>query len=62
MHSSQETLIDDDNEFRIRLNVVLNYELVSTILRFGNGVIVERPELLKQKIKDIHEECLRHYV
>ncbi|MFA1771646.1 helix-turn-helix transcriptional regulator [Rufibacter glacialis] len=61
LHSSQETLVDDGKEFRIRLRVVLNYELVSTILGFGKGVLVLSPERLKDQISDVLEDRIKHY-
>lgn len=61
LHSSQETLIDDENELMVKLSVVINYELISTILSFGKGVRVISPVLLRQQIANILTECCQFY-
>ncbi|PVY40870.1 helix-turn-helix transcriptional regulator [Pontibacter virosus] len=61
LHNSQETLVDDNNELRIKLNVVINYELISTILSFGKGVRVISPVVLRQQIANILAECCQFY-
>ncbi|MDO6390068.1 WYL domain-containing protein [Pontibacter sp. BT731] len=61
LHSSQELLIDDDKEVRIKLKVVLNYELEATILSFGKEVRVIAPETLKQKIRQTLDACKKQY-
>ncbi|MBK0403070.1 WYL domain-containing protein [Adhaeribacter sp. BT258] len=50
LHSTQEILVDNDRELRIKLNVVSNYELISTILSFGNKVKVICPKELQKEI------------
>ncbi|MBB6609989.1 WYL domain-containing protein [Pontibacter sp. Tf4] len=61
LHQSQETLIDDDHELRIKLRVVINYELIATILSFGKNVKVLAPEALRQEMLNIFEECRGMY-
>ncbi|GGG18861.1 MULTISPECIES: helix-turn-helix transcriptional regulator [Pontibacter] len=61
LHSSQEILIDDKTELRVRLKVVINYELISTILSFGMAVKVIEPAVLKQKVIDNLKSCLQLY-
>ncbi|MBC5994028.1 helix-turn-helix transcriptional regulator [Pontibacter cellulosilyticus] len=61
LHSSQELLVDDDKEVRVKLKVVLNYELEATILSFGKEVRVIAPEALRQKIRQILDACRKQY-
>lgn len=61
LHQSQETMIDDEKELRIKLRVVINYELIATILSFGKNVKVLEPEVLRQQILDTFEECRALY-
>ncbi|PWJ42045.1 helix-turn-helix transcriptional regulator [Sediminitomix flava] len=61
IHSSQETILDDDNETRIKLKVVVNYELKNWIMGFGSSVKVLEPITLKEEIKEEIEKMLRNY-
>jgi predicted DNA-binding transcriptional regulator YafY len=54
-------LIDDSNEFRIKLKVVVNYELISTILGYGKGVKVIEPETLQRQIVAVTQAVLTVY-
>lgn len=61
LHSSQQVLKDDSNEFRIKLKVVVNYELISTILGYGKGVKVIEPEALRSQIVAVTQAVLADY-
>lgn len=52
MHQSQEILVDNENELRIRLHVCTNYELEEQILKHGEKVKVISPDFLKERIKE----------
>lgn len=62
LHGSQETLVDNDQEFKVKLHVVINYELISTILSFRKGVRVISPIILKQQVANILWECYQYYI
>ncbi|MGI8892774.1 MAG: helix-turn-helix transcriptional regulator [Bacteroidia bacterium] len=61
LHSSQKVLIDDDKEFRIKLDVLINYELLMLILSYGKEVKVIKPESLRTEIKQLLEQTLKNY-
>ncbi len=61
LHSSQEILIDDDKEFRIRLYLQPNYEIKALILSHGPEVIVVEPVSLRKEIKQLSEATSRLY-
>ncbi len=61
LHSSQKILIDDENECRISIDVVLNFELMQQILKHGDAVKVIKPELLVNKIKENLKRTLKKY-
>jgi predicted DNA-binding transcriptional regulator YafY len=61
MHSSQTVLADDEKEFRIRLKVLINYELLMLILSYGKEVKVIKPESLQAEIKQLLEQTLKNY-
>ncbi|TWI77948.1 putative DNA-binding transcriptional regulator YafY [Lacibacter cauensis] len=61
LHQTQEILTDSNKEFRIKINVVPNYELISTILSYGAEVKVVSPPSIKNKIKKMAEDTLKLY-
>lgn len=62
IHHSQQLLSrNDDGSIDVELTVVVNYELISTILGFGAAVKVLGPEGVVGKIKSIIEETLNRY-
>ncbi|MBI9037321.1 MAG: WYL domain-containing protein [Bacteroidales bacterium] len=61
LHSSQRILIDDEQECRISLEVVPNYELTQLILKHGDTLKVIEPEWLKDEIREILERTLGNY-
>lgn len=61
LHSSQRILIDDEQECRVSLEVVPNYELTQQIFKHGETVKVIEPQWLKDEIKGILERTLGKY-
>jgi predicted DNA-binding transcriptional regulator YafY len=61
LHSSQKTLIDDEKECRISLEVVPNYELTQQILKHGETVKVIEPQWLVDEVNGILERTLGNY-
>lgn len=60
-HTSQSILTDNEQEFRISLDVVINYELIQQILKHGETVKVIEPEWLVGEIKEILNRTLSKY-
>lgn len=61
LHSSQQVIIDDKNEFRISLDVVINHELIQRILMYGENVQVIAPLSLRKEIRRVLTESLSFY-
>lgn len=61
LHCSQEILIDDEQEFRIAITVVSNYELVQEILKHGNTIKVLEPKWLVDEVKETLRKMLGKY-
>jgi predicted DNA-binding transcriptional regulator YafY len=61
LHTSQRILIDDEQECRISLEVVPNYELTQQTLKHGETVKVVEPQWLKDEIKGILKRTLGNY-
>jgi len=51
LHTSQEILIDNNKEFRIKLFVFITYDLMMELLSFGNTVRIHSPLKLKKEIR-----------
>lgn len=49
LHQTQEIMVDSDQEFRIKLDVIPSYELKAQILSYGDRVKVLAPDDLKQE-------------
>ena len=58
LHESQETLIDNEFEFKIRLKVKLTYDFIMELLSQSENMKVIAPEHLKQKLIDIHKRAV----
>lgn len=61
LHDSQEILVDNANELRIRLKLYATFDLVMELLSYGDGVKVLQPLSLIEEIKSAHERAYRQY-
>ena len=61
LHHTQEIIIDDDIEFRIRLKLYSTYDLQMELLSYGETLIVIAPLKLKAKMKMVFENALGNY-
>jgi len=61
-HRSQEILVADEQEVRIRIRVIPNYELTQRILMQGSSVEVIKPEWLREEIKDHLKSAIEKYI
>ena len=59
LHSSQEILVDNENEFRIRLNIKITNDFVMALLSRSKSLTVIKPESLKEEIRNIYIEALK---
>ena len=58
LHESQETLIDNEHEFRIRLKVKLTYDFIMELLSQTQNMKVIAPVHLKNKLIDIYNNAI----
>ncbi|OFY96939.1 MAG: hypothetical protein A2491_14240 [Bacteroidetes bacterium RIFOXYC12_FULL_35_7] len=61
LHKSQRIIIDNEDELRIELNVIPNYELSQLILMHGETVKVIEPVWLIDEIKETLKASLKQY-
>jgi predicted DNA-binding transcriptional regulator YafY len=61
LHNTQEILIDNAEELRIKLTLYPSFELRMELLSFGNRMKVLAPESLVNEIKKEHREAYKQY-
>jgi predicted DNA-binding transcriptional regulator YafY len=61
LHHSQQILLDNENELRISLLVVLNYDLKMQLLSYGSKVEVMEPPQLRQEIAEELQKAVKKY-
>ena len=61
IHPTQETLIDNKKEFRIRLNVKPSYEFYEKVLGYGNSVKVISPKQIIDEIRNKIDLIAKNY-
>lgn len=58
LHSSQEILVDNDEEFRIKLQIRITNDFVMALLARSNSLKVIRPLSLRKRINEIYQQAL----
>lgn len=58
LHSSQEILADNEEEFRIRLNIRITNDFVMALLARSNSLTVIKPLSLRERINEIYQQAL----
>ncbi len=58
LHSSQETLVDNDEEFRIRLRIKITYDFKQELLAQSDVLTVIAPEHLRQELCEVYRKAL----
>ncbi|MGF7141474.1 helix-turn-helix transcriptional regulator [Roseimarinus sediminis] len=61
LHESQEVLVDNENELRVKLTVYVTFDFEMEILSHGDQVAVIAPQSLVSKIKFALKQSLKHY-
>lgn len=59
LHHSQRILVDNENEFRIELNLRITNDFVMALLSRANSLEVISPLHLRERIKNICETCAK---
>ena len=61
LHETQEVLIDNEKETRVKIKVIPSYELRMQVLSYGPEVKVIRPKWLADEVKNALKEALGKY-
>ena len=59
LHDSQETLIDNEKEFRIKLKVKITYDFIMELLSQSEDLKVIAPKHLRERLIDIHQKAMK---
>ncbi len=61
LHHSQEILIDNAEELRIRLKVYIAFDFIKEVLSYGDAVKVIEPASLIDTVKEVYRRALERY-
>ena len=61
LHNTQQILVDNDVETKIKLKLYLTHDLLMELLSFGDNMKVLEPQSLADQIKQAHENAYRQY-
>lgn len=61
LHESQQILVDNEHELKVKLILFVTYDLVKELLSYGEYVKVLQPESLADELKMIHKNALKQY-
>lgn len=61
LHETQEVLVDNHKETKIKLRLRLTHDLLMELLSFGNNMKVIKPKLLADQIKQAHKKAFDLY-
>ena len=61
LHESQQILIDNDSELRIKLQVFITHDFLMELLSYGATVKVIEPQSLIQDLKSTYQAALGQY-
>ena len=59
LHESQETLVDDGKEFRIRLKVKITYDFKQELLSQSDDLVVISPDHLRKELCEVYKKALK---
>ncbi|MFN4811925.1 MAG: helix-turn-helix transcriptional regulator [Bacteroidota bacterium] len=61
LHHTQEILVDNDDELKIKLKLCLTHDFLMELLSFGDNLIVIEPKTLVMQIKEAHKNAYKQY-
>jgi predicted DNA-binding transcriptional regulator YafY len=61
LHATQEVIVDNDDELRVRLTVYLTHDFLMELLSYGDRVKVLKPTQLIDELKETYKNALEKY-
>lgn len=58
LHTSQEIIVDNEDEFRIRLNLRVTNDFVMALLARSNSLTVIKPDSLRRRVNAIYQQAI----
>lgn len=62
LHHTQEIMIDNQKELRIKLTLFLTHDLLMELLSYGANLKVIAPKSLAEEVKQAHQEAFNRYM
>lgn len=62
LHENQDTIIDSEQEYRIKLKICITFDFVMELLSYAGNVQVLKPKSLANKIRNAHLKAFRLYL
>ena len=59
LHHSQEIIVDDEKEFRIKLHLRITNDFVMALLSRSRSLTIIKPLHLREQVKTVYEEALK---
>lgn len=61
LHETQQVLIDNDKEIRVKLNIYPTYEFMMEILSMGSDVVVLEPKIFRKHVVNMLKNSIGNY-
>jgi predicted DNA-binding transcriptional regulator YafY len=61
LHDSQQIIVDNENELRIRLYLVITHDFIMEILSHGERIKIIKPDSFADEIKQIYHRAINRY-
>jgi predicted DNA-binding transcriptional regulator YafY len=61
LHHTQEVLVDNEEEMKIKLKLCLTHDFLMELLSFSDYMEVIEPKTLVDQIKQAHKKAYRQY-
>jgi predicted DNA-binding transcriptional regulator YafY len=61
LHHTQEILVDNDDELKIKLKLCLTHDFLMELLSFGDNLTVIEPKSLVNQIKEAYKNAYKQY-
>ncbi len=62
LHETQEVLIDNETEVRVKLNIYLTFDFIMEVLSYGDKVKVIKPKSLIEEINEEYRNSIGKYL
>lgn len=61
IHETQQVIVDNEEEMKIKLNLCITQDLIMELLSFGDNMKVIQPKRLADELKEAHKKAYKQY-